>query len=148
MGLVTVDCDLPSKLTVSAHSIQAEQFKLAHFHSRNFVKKFVLLLLVNIFFSSYAGSIVHHKEGAICDEASGFCADHMGVSVALTKMYLGEKAERNLMAEINKVGIQDFDMTTFTMRGGLTCDTKIKTCWTHRDNKKVDAKATQTLFGK
>jgi hypothetical protein len=52
------------------------------------------------------------------------------------------------MAEINKVGIQDFDATTFTMRGGLTCDTKVKTCWTNRYDKKVDVKATQTLFGK
>jgi hypothetical protein len=51
------------------------------------------------------------------------------------------------MAEIKKVGINDFDASTFTMRGGLTCDTKVKTCWTNRYDKKVDAKATKTLFG-
>lgn len=107
-----------------------------------------MLLLLNTCLSSYAASLDYHKEGAICDKSSGFCADHMGVSVALTKMYLGENAERKLMAEINKVGIQDFDATTFTMRGGLTCDTKIKTCWTNRYDKKVDAKATKTLFSK
>ncbi|MBS1144943.1 MAG: hypothetical protein H6R14_2349 [Proteobacteria bacterium] len=94
-----------------------------------------------------AAGLDYYKEGAICDRKSGFCADHMGVSVALTKLYLGDKAEARLMAEINKVGIQDFDATTFSMRGGLTCDTKVKTCWTNRYDKKVDAKATRVLFG-
>jgi hypothetical protein len=112
------------------------------------MKQIVLFFLLNSFISSYAAILDYHKEGVICDKASGFCADHAGVSVALTKMYLGDKAQSKLMVEINKVGIQDFDATTFTMRGGLTCDTKIKTCWTNRYDKKVDAKATQTLFGK
>jgi hypothetical protein len=95
-----------------------------------------------------AASLDYYKEGAICDKKAGFCADFMGVSVALTKMYLGDEAEQKLMAEINKVGVQDFDATTFTMSGGLTYDTKQKTCWTNRYDKKVDAKATRTLFGK
>jgi len=33
------------------------------------------------------------------------------------------------------------------MSGGLTCDTKVKTCWTNGYDKKVDVKATRTLFG-
>ena len=105
----------------------------------------VCLLFLSI--TSYASAIEIHKEGAICDRKSGFCADHMGVSVALTKLYLGDAAEKNLMAEINKVGIQSFDSTTFTMQGGLTCDAKIKTCWTNRYDKKIDANATRILFG-
>lgn len=110
------------------------------------VKRFALLALLTATFAAQAAGLEYYKEGAICDRKSGFCADHMGVSVALTRMYLGEKAEQKLMAEINKVGIQDFDATTFTMRGGLTCDAKVKTCWTNRYDKKVDAKATRTLF--
>lgn len=110
-------------------------------------KKITFLTLLVAALSCQAAGLDFHKEGAICDKKSGFCADHMGVSVALTKMYLGEQAEKKLMAEINKVGIQDFDATTFTMRGGLTCDTKIKTCWTNRYDKKIDVKATRTLFG-
>ncbi|AXS79452.1 YcgJ family protein [Dechloromonas sp. HYN0024] len=106
----------------------------------------IALLLVSSF--AQAAGLEYYKEGAICDRKSGFCADFMGVSVALTKMYLGDKAEQKLMAEINKVGLQDFDATTFTMRGGLNCDTKVKTCWTNRYDKKVDVRATQTLFGK
>lgn len=112
------------------------------------MKKAILFALLTTTFAAQAAGLDYYKEGAICDRKSGFCADHMGVSVALTKMYLGDKAEQKLMAEINKVGVQDFDATTFTMRGGLTCDTKVKTCWTNRYDKKLDIKATQTLFGK
>lgn len=111
-------------------------------------KKQVLLMLLAATFATFAIGLDYHKEGAICDKQSGFCADRMGVSVGLTKLYLGEKAEQKLMAQINEVGIQNFDATNFTMRGGLTCDTKVRTCWTNRFDKKIDHKATQTLFSK
>lgn len=111
------------------------------------MRRLALVSLLATTFVAHAAGLDYYKEGAICDRKSGFCADFMGVSVALTKMYLGEKAEQKLMAEINKVGIEDFDVTRFTMRGGLTCDTKVKTCWTNRYDKKVDTKATKTLFG-
>lgn len=112
------------------------------------MKKIAPFCLLAVTMAAQAGGLDYHKEGAICDRKAGFCADFMGVSVALTKLYLGDKAEQKLMAEINKVGVQDFDATTFTMSGGLTCDVKVKTCWTNRYDKKVDVKATQTLFGK
>ena len=115
---------------------------------RPIMKKIALISLLTAACAVQAAGLDYYKEGAICDKKSGFCADFMGVSVALTKMYLGDKAEQKLMAEINKVGVQDFDATSFTMRGGLTCDTKVKTCWTNRYDKKVDTKATRTLFGK
>jgi hypothetical protein len=66
-----------------------------------------------------AAGLDYYKEGAICDKKGGFCADFMGVSVGITKMYLGDKAEKKLMAEINKVGLEDFDATTFTMPAKL-----------------------------
>jgi hypothetical protein len=88
------------------------------------------------------------KEGAICDRQAGFCADHMGVSVGLTKEYLGESAEKKLMERIRKLGEGNFDPTWFTMSGGLTRKTEEKTCWTSRYGDKVDKKATATLFGK
>lgn len=112
------------------------------------MKRTILFALLTAAFAAQAAGLDYYKEGAICDRKSGFCADHMGVSVALTKMYLGDKAEQKLMAQIDEVGIQNFDATKFSMRGGLTCDTKVKTCWTNRYDKKVDVKATQTLFGK
>ena len=96
--------------------------------------------------TAQAAGLDYYKEGAICDKKAGFCADFMGVSVGLTKMYLGDKAEKKLMAEINKVGLQEFDATSFTMTGGLTCETKKKQCWTTRNRDKVDVKASKTLF--
>ncbi len=89
---------------------------------------------------------VEYKPKAICDKNAGFCADWQGVSVALTKMYLGDAAEAKLMALIKTVGINDFDPTEFTMTGGLTCHTKEKLCWTSRLRETLDQKAIKTLF--
>lgn len=98
--------------------------------------------------AAWAGLEYHHKEGVICDAQSGFCADHMGVSVGLAKLYLGEKAEQKLMAEIGKVGSENFNPTIFTMRDGLTCDTREKQCWTSKLRDKPHDEATRALFGK
>ena len=86
--------------------------------------------------------------GVICDKKSGFCADEQGVSVAITEMELGKKASKNLMDQIRAVGIQDFDATSFTMTGGLHCETKQKKCFTSKYDNVVDIKATKALFGK
>ena len=96
--------------------------------------------------SSTAFATIIYKPGTLCDSKAGFCADSQGVSVGITEMELGPKAGKKLMAEINKVGINDFDATTFTMSGGLNCNTKEKKCYTNRYDKKVDVKATKTLF--
>jgi hypothetical protein len=85
--------------------------------------------------------------GVICDKKSGFCVDEQGVSVAITEMELGKKASKNLMDQIRTVGIENFDPTTFTMTGGLYCETKQKKCFTNKYDKVVDVKATKVLFG-
>ncbi len=108
----------------------------------------VMLFALGMTAPAWAGIEHHTKEGAICDRQSGFCADHMGVSVGLTKLYLGDKAEKKLMAEIGKVGSENFNPTAFTMRGGLTCNAQEKQCWTSKARDKPHNKATQTLFGK
>lgn len=110
----------------------------------------ICLLIASFIFAStaQAAGLDYYKEGAICDEKSGFCADFMGISVGLTKLYLGDKAENKLMAEINKVGLDDFDVTSFTMSSGLSCEIQKKICWTSSSRDKVDSKATKTLFGR
>jgi len=110
-------------------------------------RKLALLLTISLTAPAWAG-LDYYKEGAICDKKAGFCADFMGVSLALTKMYLGEKAEQKLMDQINAVGSESFNPSTFTMSGGLTCDTEAKQCWTSKGRDKSDDKATKTLFGK
>jgi Fels-1 Prophage Protein-like len=86
--------------------------------------------------------------GVICDQKSGFCADEQGVSVAITEMELGKKASKNLMDQIRAVGMGEFDATSFTMTGGLHCETKQKKCFTNKYDNVVDLKATKALFGK
>ncbi len=85
--------------------------------------------------------------GIICDKKSGFCVDEQGVSVAITEMELGKKASKNLMDQIRSVGIENFDATTFTMTGGLYCETKQRKCFTNKYDMIVDLKATKALFG-
>ena len=97
--------------------------------------------------AALTGSVYSPMAGVICDKKSGFCADTEGVSVALTKEYLGAKAEKHLMDEINKVGMQDFDATRFTMSDGIACSTTAKQC-VGRNDRKVDAAHTRALFGK
>lgn len=85
--------------------------------------------------------------GIICDKKSGFCVDEQGVSVAITEMELGKKASKNLMDQIRTVGIENFDATTFTMTGGLYCETKQRKCFKNKYDMIVDLKATKALFG-
>jgi hypothetical protein len=109
--------------------------------------KLGLAVCISSMAASGWAATIEYKAHAICDKSAGFCADSQGVSVALTKMYLGDKAEAKLMATIKSVGINDFDATEFTMTGGLTCHTKEKLCWTTRLREKQDTKAMKTLFG-
>jgi hypothetical protein len=91
------------------------------------------------------GPVYSPDPGAICDKKGGFCADYEGVSVALTKMYLGAKAEAHLMEQIKKCG-KDFDATTFTLSDGIHCDCKARQC-KDKLSGKPDAAHTQALFG-
>lgn len=106
-----------------------------------------LIALAALLISSTAFATIIYRPGIICDTKAGYCADDNGVSVGMTELILGKKAGKKLMDEISKVGVDSFDGTNFTMSGGLTCDTKVKHCYTNRYDKKIDVKATKTLFG-
>ncbi len=51
----------------------------------------------------------------------------MGISLALTREYLGGAAEKRLQKAIGP--IQDFDATWFTLSNGVSCKTKEKACY-------------------
>lgn len=104
-------------------------------------------ILCAIAWHAQAAGLEYHEEGAICDRQAGICVDHMGISVALTQMYLGEVAGRDLMKKIKQTGLEVFESKTYTLHGGLTCDTKARTCWTDVKRSKVNTRATRTLFG-
>jgi hypothetical protein len=94
------------------------------------------------------GAVYSPHPGVICDKKAGFCADSQGIAVALTKMYLGEKAETRLMNMIRpEPGVQDFDTTTFVLTNKVACDCKVKQCKVNKYEDKIDAAHTKLLFG-
>lgn len=110
------------------------------------LKKLALAICLVMASGPNYAEVLEFHEHAICDAKAGFCVDHMGISLALTKIYLGEKAEAQLMDRIRNTGNKYFDPTRFTMSGGLTCHTEVKLCWTSRLRDKPHAKAINTLF--
>ena len=95
------------------------------------------------------GSVYSPEDGVICDKKGGFCADSEGIAVALTKMYLGDKAEKRLMDMIRpQPGVQDFDTTTFVLTNKVACDCKARKCKVSKLDDKIDAAHTKALFGK
>ena len=95
------------------------------------------------------GAVYSPEAGVICDKKAGFCADSEGIAVALTKMYLGDKAEKKLMDRIRpEPGVQDYDTKTFVLTNKVACDCKTKVCKVSKLDAKVDAAHTKALFGK
>jgi hypothetical protein len=95
------------------------------------------------------GAVYSPYTGVLCDRKGGFCADSEGLSVALTKMYLGDAAEAKLMERIRpEPGVQDFDTTSFVLTNKVACDCKAKKCTVSKFDAKLDTTYTNTLFGK
>jgi hypothetical protein len=95
------------------------------------------------------GQVYSPDAGVICDKKAGFCADSEGIAVALTKMYLGDTAEKRLMDRIRpEPGVQDYDTTTFVLTNKVACDCKAKQCKVSKYEGKIDAAHTKALFGR
>jgi len=88
------------------------------------------------------GSVTSPEPGIICDKKANFCSDSQGISMAFTKQFLGEKAEKK------PLDMGEFDMTTFTLSNGVHCDINAKKCTVSKYDDKVDAAHTKALFGK
>jgi len=84
-------------------------------------------------------------KGVLCDKKSGFCADEQGISMGLTKEYLGAAAEKK-MTEMGRDS--SFDGSYYTMSDGTTCKSKERICTTGKWTDTVHTKATLALFGK
>ena len=82
------------------------------------------------------------EQGIICDKLLGFCADAKGVSMALTRKFLGAEVEKKTMALVEQLGgPEKQDYTVFYLSNGVYCDCKIKKCTV------PDAASTKALFG-
>ena len=49
------------------------------------------------------GAVDSPKAGVLCDRKAGFCADSEGISMGLTKLYLGEEAEQKMILQTLKL---------------------------------------------
>jgi hypothetical protein len=107
-----------------------------------------IIALALILFSSLSlavqlkGAVTSPEPGIICDNKAGFCADFMGISMAFTQQFLGDKAQKKLLAQ------GEFDTSTFTLTNGVHCEAKTKKCTVSKWSDKVDAAHTKALFGK
>lgn len=101
-----------------------------------------------LFAGTLKGAVSSPMAGFICDKKAGFCANAQGISMGLTKEYLGEKGEQIMMANINSVGANNFDPSVYTLSNGVACKSSTKTCTVSKWSENVDKAHTQALFGK
>ncbi len=94
------------------------------------------------------GAVYSPEAGILCDKKAGFCADSQGISMAFTKQFLGEKAEKKMMAQINQVGLENFDASNYTLTNGVSCNSKAQKCTVSKFSDRLDAAHTKALFGK
>jgi len=52
--------------------------------------------------TQFKGAVYSPKPGIVCDKKAQFCADAQGLCLALTKEYLGDKAEQTVMNRIKE----------------------------------------------
>ena len=107
-------------------------------------KALLISAIVALSGTAYAGSVYSPSKGVICDKKGKFCADSYGISIALTKEYLGAKAANNLEKMADKYHMS---MTDWTFANGVSCNTKKKICKKSKWDKKADAHWTKMLFG-
>ena len=83
----------------------------------------------------------------MCEKAQ-FCPDAEGISLAFTKQYLGDKAEKAMLDRINRACKVGYDLTWFAFSNGVDCKAQLKRCTVSKHSETVDAAHTKALFGK
>jgi len=109
---------------------------------RNVVTTLTLFISITSLLS--ASNVFSPDRGVICDKKAGFCTDSYGISLGLTKEYIGSKAEAKWTKILSS---NDFDSTAFTLSNGLSCDTKQKICKKSKWDDHADPHWTKILFG-
>jgi len=89
-----------------------------------------------------SGALCSPFPGVVCDRKPQFCADMEGISLGLTKEYLGAKAEKAVLDRINSAGQVAYDLTWFAYSNGVDCKAKLKRCTMSKHSEKVDAAVT------
>lgn len=95
------------------------------------------------------GEVYAPYPGVICDRKAQFCADAQGISLGLTREYLGAKAEEVMLGRIRDAGgPAQYDLTWFGFSNGVDCKTRQQVCHVSKHSDKVDAAHTRALFGR
>lgn len=81
--------------------------------------------------------------GVICDKASGFCADSQGISMGLTREYLGAAAEAKMVQLVR----EGMTTTAYVLSNGVDCDHDKRVCMAERRGTEVERRYTRQLFG-
>ncbi len=92
-----------------------------------------------------AANVYSPAKGVLCDRKSSFCADSQGISMALTKEYLGAAAQHKLEKMIGEPST--FDGSHYVMTNGVACDSKARICTKSKYDDSVEPMATRALFG-
>ena len=92
--------------------------------------------------TSHRGSVYSPARGVVCDRKAGFCTDSYGISLGLTKEYLGQKQQDIWNRRMN----ENFDSSSFSFSNRVFCDTNIRTCYTDKLKNSVDHYFTNRLF--
>jgi hypothetical protein len=81
----------------------------------------------------------------ICDKLSGFCVDDQGISMAFTKMYLGDAAEARMLQHLREN--PDLDTANYVLSNGVDCRSGERACMAERRGSAVEPRYTRHLFG-
>ena len=82
-------------------------------------------------------------KGVLCDKKAGFCADEQGISMGLTREYLGAAAEAKMLKLVN----EGMTTTAYVTSNGVDCDHTRKVCMAERRGTEVERRYTKQLFG-
>ena len=108
----------------------------------------IMALLLGATGAVFASTIFSPASGVVCDKKSNYCVDEQGISMGLTKHYLGQKAQDALMNVIGDgVGVS---LTEYTLSNGVYCDSNKKQCYVDRyypqTKEKFERKLTMEIF--
>ena len=91
----------------------------------------------------FGKTIFSPEKGIVCDKASDFCADSQGISLGLTKEYLGQEAADSIGDMIER---DQMDTVKYTMSNGVYCDAGERKCYKGSSREELDSYYTNWLY--
>ena len=103
-----------------------------------------------LFFSGLAQAapaVFSPEAGVLCDKKAGFCADTQGISMGLTQVHLGDKAQDKLVKIFGST--DGVDMGSYTLSNAVHCESSEQQCYKDRYFPRTkESKYTAMLFKK